>query len=159
MSKFKKKRGASKPEISTASLPDIIFMLLFFFMVVTVMKEAELKVQVKVPQGTELEKLERKSLVSYLYVGKPTAKFQGTFGTAPRLQLNDQIASPEDIARYVENEKNARNEADKGLLTASLRVDREITMGLVSDVKTELRKSGQLKINYSATARSSKLTD
>lgn len=152
MSKFKKKRGASKPEISTASLPDIIFMLLFFFMVVTVMRESELKVKVSVPSGTELEKLERKSLVSYLYVGKPTRKWQAVYGTAPRLQLNDQIATPDDIFRFVASEKDARNEADRQQLIASLRVDKEITMGLVTDVKTELRKAGQLKINYSATA-------
>lgn len=154
MSKFKKKKGASSPEVSTASLPDIIFMLLFFFMVVTVMRESELKVQVKVPQGTELEKLERKSLVSYLYVGEPTRKWQPLYGTAPRLQLNDQIATPDDIARFIANEKEQKNEAERPLLIASLRVDREITMGLVSDVKTELRKAGQLKINYSATTRS-----
>ena len=153
MSKFKKKRGASKPEISTASLPDIIFMLLFFFMVVTVMKEAELKVAVKVPSGTELEKLERKSLVSYLYVGKPTLKYQAVYGTAPRLQLNDQLSTVDDIPLYIEQERSQRNEADKGLITASLRVDQEITMGLVTDVKTELRKSGQLRINYSSTIR------
>ena len=154
MSKFKKKKGASSPEVSTASLPDIIFMLLFFFMVVTVMRESELKVQVKVPQGTELEKLERKSLVSYLYVGAPMRKWEGTYGTAPRLQLNDQIATPDDISRFIANEKDSKAEAERPLLIASLRVDREITMGLVTDVKTELRKAGQLKINYSATARS-----
>lgn len=150
MSKFKKKRGAGSPEVSTASLPDIIFMLLFFFMVVTVMRESELKVQVSVPQGTELEKLERKSLVSYLYVGKPTRKWTPVYGTAPRLQLNDQIASPDDIFRFIASEKESRSEADRKQLIASLRVDKEITMGLVTDVKTELRKAGQLKINYSA---------
>jgi len=157
MSKFKKKKGASSPEVSTASLPDIIFMLLFFFMVVTVMRDSELKVQVKVPQGTELEKLERKSLVSYLYVGAPMRKWEATYGTAPRLQLNDQIATPDDISRFIANEKDSKTEADRPLLIASLRVDREITMGLVTDVKTELRKAGQLKINYSATARSGAL--
>ena len=74
MSKFRKKGGKSTPAISTASLPDIIFMLLFFFMVVTVMRESELKVQVQVPQATELTKLEQKSLVNYIYIGKPTKK-------------------------------------------------------------------------------------
>jgi biopolymer transport protein ExbD len=157
MAKFKKKRGAASPEISTASLPDIIFMLLFFFMVVTVMRESELKVQVKVPQATELEKLERKTLVSYLYVGSPTRKWQPVYGTAPRLQLNDQIATPDDISRFVANEKSSRDEKERGLLIASLRVDSEITMGLVTDVKTELRKAGQLKINYSASARTAAL--
>lgn len=157
MSKFKKKRGSSNPEISTASLPDIIFMLLFFFMVVTVMRESDLKVKVTVPQATELEKLERKSLVSYLYVGKPLRKYQAIYGTAPRLQLNNQLSTVEDIPNYMEAERADRAEEDKGLITASLRVDREITMGLVTDVKTELRKSGQLRINYSSSARSGSL--
>ncbi|MGB0862050.1 MAG: ExbD/TolR family protein [Saprospiraceae bacterium] len=157
MSKFKKKRGAATPEISTASLPDIIFMLLFFFMVVTVMRESELKIKVSVPQATELEKLERKSLVSYLYVGKPTAKYQAVYGSAPRLQLGNQLSIIDDIPTFMEAERDDREEEDRGLITASLRVDRNITMGLVSDVKTELRKSGQLRINYSSTARSSKL--
>lgn len=159
MSKFKKKRGASKPEISTASLPDIIFMLLFFFMVVTVMRESELKIKVSVPQATELEKLERKSLVSYLYVGKPLPKYQAVYGTAPRLQLNNQLATVDDIPVFMEQERQARAEEERGLITASLRVDREITMGLVTDVKTELRKSGQLRINYSSTIRSGDLQD
>jgi len=159
MSKFKKKRGGSKPEISTASLPDIIFMLLFFFMVVTVMRESELKVQVKVPQATELEKLERKSLVSYLYVGKPVRQYQAVYGTAPRLQLNDQLAEIEDIPGYMEDERNARNENERGLITASIRADNEITMGLITDVKTELRKAGQLRINYSSTQRTGRLTN
>ena len=154
MSKFKKKRGGAKPEISTASLPDIIFMLLFFFMVVTVMRESDLKVKVTVPQATELEKLERKSLVSYLYVGKPLRKYQALYGTAPRLQLNNQLSTVDDIPTYMEAERADRAEEDRGLITASLRVDREITMGLVTDVKTELRKSGQLRINYSSSARS-----
>ena len=69
MSKFSKKRGKSKPEISTASLPDIIFMLLFFFMVVTVLRDATLKVSVSTPNASELTKLEKKSLVNYLYIG------------------------------------------------------------------------------------------
>jgi biopolymer transport protein ExbD len=159
MSKFKKKRGAATPEISTASLPDIIFMLLFFFMVVTVMRESELKIKVSVPQATELEKLERKSLVSYLYVGKPTSKYQAVYGSAPRLQLGNQLSTVDDIPTFMEGERDDREEEDRGLITASLRVDRDITMGLVSDVKTELRKSGQLRINYSSSARSAALED
>ena len=70
MSKFKKKKKGM-PGISTASLPDIVFMLLFFFMVTTVMRETELKIKKpQLPKATEIKKLERKSLVSYIYVGK-----------------------------------------------------------------------------------------
>lgn len=157
MSKFKKKRGASTPAISTASLPDIIFILLFFFMVVTVMKETELKVQVKVPQATELQKLEKKSLVSYLYIGKPLTKYESLYGTAPRLQLNDAFSDIDDIPLFLEKEKLKLDERLHPFVTASLRVDEEVTMGIVSDIKTKLRKAGQLKVNYSATVRTEDL--
>jgi len=157
MSKFSKKRGASSPEISTASLPDIIFMLLFFFMVVTVMKESTLKVDVLVPSATELEKLERKSLVHYVYIGRPRDQYQAQYGTAPRIQLNDQFAVVEDIPLFLEQEKLKVVEEERDYLTTSLRVDQTATMGIVSDVKTILRKSGQLKVNYSARVRSGDL--
>ncbi|MFT5833958.1 MAG: biopolymer transport protein ExbD [Cognaticolwellia sp.] len=157
MSKFSKKRGASTPEISTASLPDIIFMLLFFFMVVTVMKDSSLKVKVTVPNATELEKLERKSLVHYIYVGAPLPQFQTQYGTAPRMQLNDQFAIVDDIPLFLEQEKLKVNERERDYITTSLRVDREATMGIVSDVKTKLRQSNQLRLNYSARFRTDDL--
>ncbi len=153
MSRFKKKRGGSKPEISTASLPDIIFMLLFFFMVVTQMRDAELKVKVVTPQATELTKLERKSLVNYIYIGRPLKKYQKLYGTSPRIQLGDKFSTVDDIPLFLENFRVSVPENQRKLITSSLRVDKTVTMGIVQDVKTELRKSGQLKINYSAKPR------
>ena len=153
MSKFAKKRGKASPEVSTASLPDIIFMLLFFFMVVTVLRDAELKVKVVTPQATELTKLEKKSLVNYLYIGKPTKKFVEIYGTKPRLQLGDKFATVTDIPLFLEKHKITVPEAQRPGVTSSLRVDGEVTMGIVQDVKTQLRKSGQLKVNYSAKKR------
>lgn len=150
MAKFSKKRGKAKPEVSTASLPDIIFMLLFFFMVVTVLRDAELKVAVVTPFATELTKLEEKSLVNYLYVGKPTQKFQKVYGTKPRMQLGDKFATVRDIPLFLEKHKVKLPENKRDRITSSLRVDGEVTMGIVSDIKTQLRKSGQLKVNYSA---------
>ena len=154
MSKFNKKRGKSSPAISTASLPDIIFMLLFFFMVVTVLRDAELKVSVITPTATELTKLEKKSLVNYLYIGRPTKKYQEVYGTAPRLQLGDAFKSVKDIPLFIEQHRVRVPENQRKGITSSLRVDGQVTMGIVSDVKTELRKAGQLKINYSAKPRS-----
>lgn len=150
MAKFSKKRGKAKPAISTASLPDIIFMLLFFFMVVTVLRDAELKVKVVTPFATELTKLEEKSLVNYLYVGKPTQQFQAVYGTKPRLQLGDKFATVRDIPLFLEKHKVKLPENKRDRITSSLRIDGEVTMGIVSDIKTQLRKSGQLKVNYSA---------
>jgi biopolymer transport protein ExbD len=150
MAKFSKKRGKTKPEVSTASLPDIIFMLLFFFMVVTVLRDAELKIDVTTPYATELTKLEEKSLVNYLYIGKPKPQYQGLYGTSPRLQLGDKFSTIADIPIFLEKHKIKVPEARHGQITSSLRVDGKVTMGIVTDVKTKLRKSGQLKVNYSA---------
>lgn len=150
MSKFSKKRGKADPAISTASLPDIIFMLLFFFMVVTVLRDAELKVRVVTPYASELTKLEEKSLVNYLYIGRPTKQYQATYGTKPRLQLGDKFSEVRDIPLFLEKHKVKVPEAKRPRITSSLRVDGEVTMGVVQDVKTQLRKSGQLRVNYSA---------
>jgi len=154
MSKFKKKRGKANPEVSTASLPDIIFMLLFFFMVVTVLRDASLKVKVSTPQATELTKLVEKSLVNYLFIGKPVEKYQADYGTAPRLQLNDKFSTINDIPVFLEQHKISVPEKKRNRITSSLKVDGEVTMGIVQDVKTKLRKSGQLIVNYSAKKKS-----
>ena len=150
MSKFQKKRGASSPEVSTASLPDIIFMLLFFFMVVTVLRDSELKLNVLTPSATQLTKLQEKSLVNYLYIGKPKDKFQETYGTSPRLQLGDKFATVADIPLFLEKHKIKVPENKRNKITSSLRVDGKVTMGIVQDVKIALRKANQLKVNYSA---------
>ncbi|MDX1940649.1 MAG: biopolymer transporter ExbD [Saprospiraceae bacterium] len=148
--KFSKKRGNAAPAISTASLPDIIFILLFFFMVVTKMRDAELKVQVQTPFASELTKLEEKALVNTIHVGRPALKYQAVYGTKPRIQLGDKFSTTADIPLFLESFKLKVPESRRGSITSSLRVDGGVTMGIVQDVKTQLRKSGQLKINYSA---------
>lgn len=150
MSKFKKNKSGEQPAISTASLPDIVFMLLFFFMVTTVMREQDLLVKVSPPEATEAEKIDRKDLVSYIYIGSPIEKLKATYGSAPRIQLNDQFATKEQIAEYVEVERQKINEAERPLITFSLKVDKDCEMGIVTDVKQELRKAQALKINYSS---------
>ena len=154
-SHFKSKRSKKKPEISTASLPDIIFMLLFFFMVVTVLRDAEMRLSVKVPQATQLTKLEEKSLVNHIYIGRPIEKYREVYGTKPRIQLADQIVDgPENIPLFLEKHKVKVPESRHPLITTSLRVDGSVTMGIVQDVKTMLRKQDQLRVNYSAKPKS-----
>ena len=156
MGKFTKKRGTASPAISTASLPDIIFMLLFFFMVVTVMRDSELLLDVVVPNATELQKLQQKSLVNYVYIGKPKDKYKKIYGTSPRIQLNDAFVKgslDNEIPLFLEKHKLKVPEAQRPQITTSLRVDGKVTMGIVQDVKTALRKSNQLKVNYSARPR------
>ena len=149
MSKFQKKGKAEMPELNTSSLPDLIFSILFFFMIVTSMREVELKVEFKVPSGTEVEKLERKSLVSNIYIGKPTKDFRAKLGTQSRSQLNDKFANLYEVQDYVYQEREAMKEADKPFMKVSLKVDRDTRMGIVTDIKQELRKAWALNINYS----------
>lgn len=153
MSKFHKKQGNANPAISTASLPDIVFMLLFFFMVVTKMRDTELKVAVNTPQASELTKLEKKSLVNFIFIGRPTQKYQQEYGTKPRIQLADKFATTDDIPLFLEKHRVTVSEGLKERIITSLKVDGDVTMGIISDVKTSLRKAGQIKINYSAKKR------
>lgn len=149
MSKFRKDGKKDLPAISTASLPDIVFMLLFFFMVATTMREVDLNVDVMVPEANEVTKLEKKDLVSNIYVGVPMRKFQKTYGTLPRIQLNDQFATVEDIQAFIASERESRKEELRNKLTTSLKVDQYTKMGVITDIKQELRKASALKLNYS----------
>ncbi|MCX7953939.1 MAG: biopolymer transporter ExbD [Bacteroidales bacterium] len=151
MSKFKQKTQKENPKISTASMPDIIFMLIFFFMVTTVLREVELKIKLRLPQQiSEVKKMEKKNLVSYIYVGEPKKQFQKIYGTEPRIQLNDAFGKISDIQKFIELERAARPESDIPFLTTSLKVDKDVKMGIITDIKQELRKANALKINYSA---------
>lgn len=145
--RFKKESGSRSQKINTASLPDIIFMLLFFFMVTTTMRETTLFVRNTLPPATEIQKLERKSLVSFIYIGAPLQ--DNIFGTEPRIQLNDAFANINEIASFVEAERQARPEAERPLMITSMKIDRETKMGIVTDVKQELRLVNALNINYS----------
>lgn len=147
MARFKKGKKSGVQKINTSSLPDIIFMLLFFFMVTTVMREVTLIVKVVPPEASEVQRLEKKALVSYIYIGEPVRS--GVFGTKPRIQLNDQFARVTDIPAFITAERQARDEADRRFITTSLKVDENIQMGIVTDVKQELRNSGAFRINYS----------
>jgi len=152
MSKFSNKKGKSLPAISTASLPDIIFILLFFFMVVTVMKPNTL-VNYTLPQATELVKLENKSWVHTIYIGEPIKRLQGKYGTAPRIQLNDKLSEADEVQQFIEFERTKVSEKEVGLLWTSIKADKEIKMGVITDIKQELRKINQRKVNYSSTPR------
>lgn len=147
MSRFKKEGGRDLPSISTGSMPDIIFIILFFFMVTTTMREVTLKVKIKAPEATEVQKLEKKSLVSFIYIGPPIQS--RIYGTESRIQLNDSFRTINDIAEFIYAEREQRDEADRQLLTTSLKVDSDVKMGIVTDVKQELRQVGAFKINYS----------
>lgn len=152
--KFNKKRSAGSAAINTASLPDIVFMLLFFFMVATTMREVTIKVKNQTPSASEIEKLTKKNLVSYIYVGSPVKSLQPEFGTATRLQLNDAFKTKDDVGAFVETERQKLIEMDKGKMIISIKADQDVKMGIITDVKQELRKANALKLTYSTRKKS-----
>jgi biopolymer transport protein ExbD len=150
MSKFKKKPKA-EPGISTASLPDIVFMLLFFFMVTTVLREQDILVEQKIPAATQLQKLQKKTLISYIFIGKP--KNTALYGVEPRVQANDALLNPSDIRQWVNQERDMLPEADRGLITISIKADRDVKMGPISDVQFELREADARRVLYASIGK------
>ncbi|MDD4703086.1 MAG: biopolymer transporter ExbD [Bacteroidales bacterium] len=151
MGKFKSEEKKSLPGFNASSMSDIIFMFLFFFMVISTMRESTLFVKITVPQGSEIQKLEKKSLTSNIFVGVPIE--ENKFGSAPRIQLNDQFAEVSDIRAFIEAERAARDEVDVPFLTTTLKCDKDVKMGDISDIKQELRQVGALRIMYAASRR------
>ncbi len=153
MAKFRKNDKKEVPQMNTSALPDIIFMLLFFFMVATTMKETNYLVDMKYPEATEIKKLEKKSLVSFIYIGPPKVEHRAQLGSEPRIQLNDRFATPADIQSYIATERESMKESDRPKMTVSIKADSDTKMQIITDVKQALRKASALKINYSARQR------
>lgn len=150
MAVMKKKGGKGTPAISTASLPDVIFMILFFFMVTTTMREEELFVKFTLPDASEVQKLEKKSLVSYIHIGQPIPSYQRKYGTAPRIQLNDSYKTTQDILEFIAAERDKLSESDRASMTVCIKADGQTRMGIITDVKQELRRANALKVSYAA---------
>ena len=139
----------SVPELNMASLPDLIFTVLFFFMIVTHMRDVEKKVTYKVPAGTEVEKAEHKSAVVHIYIGKP---LDGS-SDAYCIQLNNQLMTVGDIRQFIETERRHMSAEDQERLTVSIEADRDVPMSIINDVKQALRKSYALNVSYAATQK------
>jgi len=158
---FRNRSQRSMPQLNTSSLPDLIFTVLFFFMVVTHMRKTTIKVEYRVPQGTELTRLVKKSAVSYIYIGKQphsthktkTSQAMTASSDGYSMQLNDKLATPDDIADYIAAERQRMSPEDKQRQTVSLKADVGTHMSLVTDVKQALRKANVRKISYSAEQR------
>jgi biopolymer transport protein ExbD len=148
MSKFKKNKNSDLPAISTASLPDIVFMLLFFFMVATVMRDDELQIENNLPSANQVEKLEDKNKLINIYIGKPNSTYQKQFGTTDVVQLGDKISRIGDVYNYVNTKRGAMPEDIQNEMMVSLKVDEKAKVGVLTDVKQELRKANALKISY-----------
>ena len=151
MSRFKRQRPRTVPALNVASLPDLIFTVLFFFMIVTHMRDVDPKVQYNVPEGTELTKEVNKSGLVYLFIGKPVDAQGRVIADETRIQMGNRYVTVDEIGAEIEKERNRMSEDDRQRLTVSIRADRDTEMGLINDVKQALRKAGALNINYSAT--------
>jgi biopolymer transport protein ExbD len=156
MSRFRRQATREVPGLNLASLPDLIFTVLFFFMIVTHMRQVTPRVHYEVPQGTELQKDVRKTGLVYLFIGRPVDGQGRVLSDEPRIQLNDRYVTVDQIGPEIARLRNSLPAEERHLLTVSLRVDRDTEMGLVSDVKQALRHAGALHINYSATRRTSR---
>jgi len=150
MSKFRKKKKGM-PAVNTAALPDIVFMLLFFFMVTTTMRETDLRIEnPRLPAATEVKKLEHKSLVTTIYVGKSKTpeKHGQSFN---RIQLNDKIATADQVPAFIINARSKVSEAEVPFMTTSIKADREANVGTIIDIRLKLRDVNALKLSYSAS--------
>ena len=150
MAKFARTGSKEAPKLNTSSLPDIVFMILFFFMVTTQLRDQEALVTVNLPKASEIAKLERKDVASYINIGTPVKSKQAEFGTDSRIQLNDSFKSVQDIRDFVAAERDALSEADRSFMTVVIKADQNVRMGIITDVKQELRRCSALKIMYSA---------
>ena len=155
------KKHSEVPSLNVASMPDLIFTVLFFFMIVTHMRSDEVKVRLEVPAGSEVKKLAGHPAIVNIYIGRigpstgsGTAKGNGPStgsGTEWAVQLNGDIVSPKQIPARISEIRGKLSPENAERLTVSLRADRHAPMGIVNDVKQALQKSYALKINYSAT--------
>lgn len=153
------RREHEMPGLNTSSLPDLIFTVLFFFMIVTHMRQVTLKVDYRAPQGKQLTRLTKKSAVPYIYIGKPVQSLPvvsnvETDSSGVCVQLNDKLATPAEVMDYVLAEKRRMSAEDQRQMTVSIRADRQVPMGVVMDVKQALRQAKVLRVNYSAVEKS-----
>lgn len=135
------------PELNTSSLPDLVFSVLFFFMAITHMRQETAKVQLNTPQASEIVKLENKSCVTTIMVGKPKDK---KYGVESLIQFNDDFLDIENVVPKMTQQRQSMKEVDQPKMQVSMKIDRDTRMGIVTELKTELRKAQCLKISYSA---------
>ena len=143
------------PELNTSSLPDLVFAFLFFIMMVTTIREVTPKVGFSnLPTATELTKLEEKSLVTFIYVGKPNKEYREMYGSNSAIQLNDQVTqNPTAVYSYIKQAQTKIKDARRNLMQVSLKADKETKMNIISQIKEELRRADALNLSYSARKR------
>lgn len=143
-------RNHDIPALNTASLPDLIFSILFFFMLVVHMRKATVHVKYQVPTATELSRLYNKSSVQYIYIGCPVNKFGQVDGKETVVQLNDHLTSIPEIKNYLIRLSAALPPEQRRQLSVSIKADRHVDMGTIMDLKQALREANVLNLNFTA---------
>jgi biopolymer transport protein ExbD len=148
---FHDRRRQGVPTLNVASMPDLIFTVLFFFMIVTHMRSDEVKVRLEVPAGSEVKKLTGHPAIINIYIGRQGDRETRSLDNTWLVQLNGDLVSPSEIPARINAIRSKLSPENAERLTVSFRADRHAPMGLVSDVKQALQQAYALKINYSAT--------
>lgn len=143
-------RNHDIPALNTASLPDLIFSILFFFMLVVHMRKATVHVKYQVPTATELSRLYNKSSVQYIYIGRPVNKLGQVDGKETVVQLNDHLTSIPEIKNYLIRLSAALPPEQRRQLSVSIKADRHVDMGTIMDLKQALREANVLNVNFTA---------
>jgi hypothetical protein len=168
MSKFRKKEGKGAPGVNTSSLPDIVFMLLFFFMVATTTKEADPTVKVERPEGqraTDLTPYKQRSEIDFLYLGEPrNAARKNEFKEGHALFL-DNVAQPSAgdlystnaIANWKKDKMNSKptrmKEPIENVITC-VKADKGAPSVLIFDIRDQLQSINALTIGYAVEDKS-----
>lgn len=142
-SKYRNRLHGGVPELNTSALPDLIFTVLFFFMIVTHMRQTDVKVQVTTPTGKEVQKLQKKYATTYLYIGHDhTGK--------PKAQVGDRIVPFESLATIIHAERMSLPPEERKNHTVSVKADRHTPLRVIAQVKEALREANALQVNFSA---------
>lgn len=143
-----RRRSHRVPALNTSSLPDLVFTVLFFFMIVTHMRKVTLKVKYQTPQGTELTRLTKKTVNTYIYIGAPIGAQDAANS---RIQINDKLVTADEVTDYMAEERKRLSPEDLNQMSVTIKSDRNTRMKVITDVKKSLRKANTLRIYYAAT--------
>ena len=142
------------PDLNTSSLPDLIFTVLFFFMIVTHMRSVPVNVLFRTPEGNQLTRVTKRASTTYIFIGKPLKQLQATMGDTIVVQVNDRFVPLDQLAEVMKAEKERMEAKDNTEMTVVLKADRDVPVGIVADVKKALREANTLRVHYSASKNS-----
>ena len=135
------------PELNTSALPDLIFTVLFFFIIVTHMRDNNTSMQIKIPYGDKLQKLQKRYAVSNLYIGKDK---QNNI----QIQLNEKVISLEQLTQIIAAEKDKITDDEQARYTICIKADKKTPLHIISKVKESLQRANVRNVTFIATPSS-----